>query len=823
MRRQGMGWSVAAMVVGAVGATAIGVVSGPVMASADASFSAPAGVAPTVITLDGHGNGHGIGMSQWGALGYAVDDGWDAERILAHYYGGTVAATIDPGPISVRLMALDDGQTSVVQPRGHAVVTEDPSARSWAAVVARETADGVYRVWGTTTATCPAADANLDDPLSGWTVVVDGVAGSVTIDTQTDVTASADVDELLAACEPGGTVRSYRGRIRAVNGSAGENRTVNDVPMEQYLRSVVPAEMSSTWGPLGGGRGQQALMVQAVAARSYAAVQTRYSYAKTCDTQACQVYIGAARRPGPQGAATANEKPETDQAIGSTAGQVRRVGSVGGPIANTMFSSSSGGYTSPSSSPAFPAVADDGDDVGANPHHNWTVQIPVTAIEAAWPQIGRLTDLVVTKRNGLGDQGGRVLLALVRGTTGQIVVTGDDVRKALNLRSNWFAVRTPCLGRDAPGVTAGPPVTPTGQGFIGISPSRIVDTRTGLGTSPVPVKAGCTLLASLTTAPTGATAVALTLTTTRAATSGFTTAYPCGTPQPNVSAVQILAGSDVPGTTIVPLGADGTICVFTSVDTDLIIDVLGWFGPGGQRFTGQVPERLLDTRRPPGASAVPTGTVTRVQVTGGGRPVDATSVSVNLTATGGRSTGYVTVFPCGATQPTASVLNLRPGVDVANHAFVALDAQGGFCLWNSAPTHLIADVDGWYAPLAGAPTTFSTPERRVDSRSNLATVGPWAAGETRSVDLGDASAAVIFELSGVDAGQPGYLTIFPCGAVAPDASVLNINPGANVANLVVVPTDADGRVCITSSVATQVLIDVIGRSVASPPEVQLRP
>ncbi len=828
-----MGNSLIARVVGAVAllATAVptsawalpadsgGAVEG-VLASSGPTIVAN-GVSGSFVTLDGHGNGHGIGMSQWGALGYAVDHGWDAEQILAYYYGGTVAATIDPGVLSVRLMALDDAQTSVIQPRGRAVVGGDPTARTWSSVVVREVIEGTYRVWGTTALGCPAVDANLDDPVLGWTVVVEAAAGQVTINTQTDTTAATDVDELLAVCEPNGTVRSYRGQIRAANGSVGENRTVNDVPMEHYLRSVVPAEMSSTWGPLGGGRGQQALMVQAVAARSYAAVQTRYTYAKTCDTQACQVYNGAARRSGPTGGPTLNEKPETDLAIAATAGQVRRVGSTGGPIANTMFSSSSGGYTAPSTSPGFPAVVDDGDDIAANGHHSWTVQVPIATIEQAWPQIGRLTDLVVTKRNGLGDFGGRVLSAVIVGTTGQLTVTGDDVRKALNLRSNWFAVHTPCLGRDAPAV-AGELAPTVGQGFVGVTPMRIIDTRSGTGTSPAPIKAGCTLVAALPGAPAGTTAVAVTLTTTGAAANGFTTAYPCGTPQPNVSAVQILAGRDVPGTTVVPVGPAGTICVLTSVDTDLVIDVLGWFAPGGHRFTGQVPERLLDTRRPaPVAPVTPvapvaTGTTTRVQVAGTSRPADATGVSVNLTASGAKTGGYVTAFPCGGPQPDTSVLNVRPGVDVANHAVVALDALGGFCLWNSAPVHLIADIDGWYAPGTGSLTSFSSPRRVVDSRSNAGTTGPWTAGESRAIDVGDAATAVVFELSGIDAQRAGYVTVFPCGAAPPDASVLNVNPGANVANLVIVPTDAEGRVCLTSSVLTQVLVDIIGRSAVPP-------
>ncbi len=772
----------------------------------------PAAVAGASFVLEGHGNGHGIGLSQWGALGYAVDDGWDAERILGHYYGGTVAGAIAAGSITVRLTSLDNAQTAVVQPRGHAVFVGDPARRPWSSLVARETTEGLYRVWGRVgPAVCPAASVALDDPALGWTVVADAVVGSVLFDTQTDVTTQPDVEELLAVCEPKGTVRSYRGRIRAANGTAGENRTINDVPMEQYLRSVVPAEVSSSWGRLGGGRGVEALMAQAVAARSYAATQNRYTYAATCDTQSCQVYVGAAKRSGPGGAVTVNEQPETDMAVAATAGRVRRVGGTSGPIANTMFSASSGGYTAPSESPGFPAVVDDGDDFAGNSSHSWSVEVPTATIEQAWPQIGQLTEFTVTQRNGLGDQGGRVLAVSIAGTSGAITVTGDDVRKALNLRSNWFAVRTPCLDRDAPPVNGSVPST-VGLGFVGINPTRIVDTRTGVGAAAAPIRAGCTLVVPM---PTVAGAAAITLTTTGATANGYTTVYPCGTPQPNVSAVQVLAGVDVPGTTVVPIGADGTICVFASIDVDVILDVLGWFRPEGSRFAGQVPERLLDSRRPSGAAALPAATVTRVQVTGGVRPAGAVAASVNITATGAASGGYVTAFPCGGDQPVASVLNLRPGVDVSNHAFVALDPAGGFCLWNSSAVHLIADIDGWYATDGGRPTVLSVPQRLVDSRLRQGTAGPWAAGETRAVDLGEPAAAVLFELSGVDAQRAGYLTVAPCGGPPPEASVLNLTPAGNVANLVVVPTDDAGQICLTSSTPTDVLIDVIGRSAAA--------
>src|SRR5215207_7229065 len=59
------------------------------------------------ITLDGHGYGHGVGLSQYGALGYAVNSGWSSAQILDHYYGGTVASTAPNSDMTVRLAARD--------------------------------------------------------------------------------------------------------------------------------------------------------------------------------------------------------------------------------------------------------------------------------------------------------------------------------------------------------------------------------------------------------------------------------------------------------------------------------------------------------------------------------------------------------------------------------------------------------------------------------------------------------------------------------------------------------------------------------------------
>jgi len=190
-----------------------------------------------------------------------------------------------------------------------------------------------------------------------------------------------------------------------------------------------------------------ALEAQAVAARSYAWAESRYPYAKTCDSESCQVYGGA----GLNG--TKLEAANTTKARDLTWQAVRLFDS-NGAIARTEFSSSTGGWTAGGT---FPAVQDVGDDV--SPTHNWTQDVPVATIEQAY-QLGTLQSVEVTSRNGLGADGGRVLKITFTGSDKTLDRTGDQVRIDFALKSNWFVVAPPNTGTTTPGsppTTAPPP------------------------------------------------------------------------------------------------------------------------------------------------------------------------------------------------------------------------------------------------------------------------------------------------------------------------------------------------------------------------------
>ena len=403
----------------AAAAVAVAVMAASVLAGV-APPSAGAYPAPNV-ELRGHGFGHGRGMGQYGSLGYALA-GWSYTRILDHYYGGTAMGSIGDAPISVRLLGQDNVETIVVQEQNGATTSTNPGT-TYRALRSRLVGPNTFEV---------SSGPGCAGP---WTPIAAAAVGPLTFGSA--IPQTNDRTTMLQLCTASG-VRWYRGDFGIFD--SGGTRTVNRLGMEGYLRGVVPRESPAAWGALGGGQGMNALRAQSVAARSYAQAQIRYPYAKTCDSESCQVYGGFAV----QDAAGYRdlEAAATNTAIAETAGQVRVLAGTS-TVASTEFSSSTGGHTAGGT---FPAVVDDGDAVAQNPNHNWTASIPVTTIQAAFPNIGQLQSVDVTRRNGLGDLGGRVLEVVLVGTAGRQVLSGADFRSRFDLRSDWFVVTNNASG-----------------------------------------------------------------------------------------------------------------------------------------------------------------------------------------------------------------------------------------------------------------------------------------------------------------------------------------------------------------------------------------
>jgi stage II sporulation protein D len=339
------------------------------------SLPAQAG-AGTLFVIDGRGWGHGVGMSQYGARGYA-EAGWGYQRILAHYYRGTELRVVPARPMRVllaeRVSAVQIGSTKpfkVVDARGKARKLK-PGTQNLVAAKLKELRLPLRYVAG------------------GAPLVLDGTA--------------------------------YRGAL-LVHRQAGRLTIVNRLPLDRYLRGVVPWEMPDDWH-------REALRAQSVVARSYALATLKPGalFDLYADTRS-QVYGGIPA-----------ETASTNRAIGSTAG---RVVSWNGHVATTFYHSTSGGRTV-SNEEAWPgatpvpylvSVSDPYD--GLSKLHRWGPFRWTPAEVGRKLGVGVVRDLVVSR-----GPSGRATEVTIKGHGGSRTMLAQDFRRAFDLRSTWFAVR----------------------------------------------------------------------------------------------------------------------------------------------------------------------------------------------------------------------------------------------------------------------------------------------------------------------------------------------------------------------------------------------
>jgi hypothetical protein len=254
-----------------------------------------------------------------------------------------------------------------------------------------------------------------------------------------------------------------------------------------------------------------------------------------------------------------------------------------------------------------------------------------------------------------------------------------------------------------------------GQGrLFTLTPSRLLDTRTGVGQpNDTPAKPTDGTTVELTVAgrggvpATGATAAILNLTMTATDAPGYVTAFGGDVPQPLASNLNAsAAGETIANLAIVPIGAGGTVKLFTERGTHLVVDVVGYFGPQAfispkGLFVPLQPGRILDTRIGLGAPQASVGPGWSINTTFAGQrlvPINALAVAGTVTATESQASGYVTVYPTSDSLPTASTLNtVRAGQTIANSIILGLGTQGQLTLYSETGTHLLADVTGYFS------------------------------------------------------------------------------------------------------------------------------
>jgi SpoIID/LytB domain protein len=421
-----------AVVLGGLGAS-----PAPVRADGSSAVT-PLGAS---VTFFGRGYGHGVGMSQYGARGRALD-GQSAADILAHYYAGTTLGTVArTTPIRVRV--LRDFAATASRPLVLSARRTDWRIDGLDAVFPK---DARLEVRPTVVATTTGSTVK-------WRIRIVSPTGIVLRDA---ATSSFRVRGLTASfmtevASKHVTKDTYRGVVRVVLSSASTRaNVVNELTLERYLRGVVPAEMPASWPA-------EALRAQAIAARSYAARRLRpgVSWYDVGDDSRWQVYLGSL-----------GERAATTAAISATAGIVLRSGT---SIANALFHSTGGGATEDNDK-VF--VASSGAKVAgpvsylrgsidrrpdgtaydaAAPYATWRTATYTIAQLSGWfaadprTRVGTLTALDLTNRG----VSGRLVSVRLIGASGSKTVSGNVFRSIFNaarpagdpmLRSTLFDV-----------------------------------------------------------------------------------------------------------------------------------------------------------------------------------------------------------------------------------------------------------------------------------------------------------------------------------------------------------------------------------------------
>jgi hypothetical protein len=375
-------------------------------------------------------------------------------------------------------------------------------------------------------------------------------------------------------------------------------------------------------------------------------------------------------------------------------------------------------------------------------------------------------------------------------------------------------------------VVGGPP---PGLRFVPVTPCRVADTRNPAGPFGGPFISGGTSRGfsvpdSACNIPATAQAYSVNVTVVPKGPLNFLTMFPCGQSVPLASTLNSGDGRVKAAAAILPAGTNGGVCAFATQDTELILDINGYFvsdsSPSVLEFYPVAPCRLVDTREAAGSLGGPSlvGSAARtfpILSSPCNIPATAKAYSLNFTSVPKGVLGFLTTWPTGQSQPLVSTLNAPTGAVTANAAIVPSGTNGDISVFVTHDSDLVIDINGYFAPPGtGGLSFFSlTPCRVMDTRNPAGALpfnGKVDVNVTSSSCGAPASAqSFVLNATVVPPGPMGFLTLWPQGATQPFVSTLNAPDGTVTSNMAIVPT-SNGSVSAFSSHATHLILDISG-------------
>ncbi len=409
-----------------------------------------------------------------------------------------------------------------------------------------------------------------------------------------------------------------------------------------------------------------------------------------------------------------------------------------------------------------------------------------------------------------------------------------------------------CQGSKAYILTINGGNNPAGMQFYPLAhPVRLLDTRVGFtgcdspaakivgGTSRTQTAAGRTCDGL--TIPASAAALVGNATSVQSG-GGFFTLYPSDIANPNSANSNYAANQILNSLFTVRLGAnDGAFKIFVSSDTDIVVDITGYYAPPS--VTGLYfhplpkPVRLLDTRQgasacfTPGAalqgntdnSQIGTTTCDGVLI-----PAGAQALVGNATTVSPQANGFLTLYPADAARPLIASANFQPGVNLNSPFMVGLSPSGQFNIYVASTTDLVVDVTGYYSTQLNDSNgqgllfnALSGPTRLLDTRAGMTGCftpnAPMTGGTSYLQTVAGACStvpaaakAVVGNATTINEVANGYLTFWPSDANQPFIATSNYRMGITFNRHFTVGLGTDAAFKRYAASTTDLVVDLVG-------------